>query len=206
MRAAVLLLAVASSGCTSLGVGSAYVGQWRAHDEVAFRACREDESGRCLEHKEVVRHVPERSFSGVIVPYAAMGVAWVTHEDRTIARYRIEPSLEILHGRGRAAWGIRSGAMIDVRGAVAVPAMAMVHYSLFERVSVYGSAGFVPFARRARETSLLGGRGLLGFQWAFARTDREAYWVLSVEADTVWLRFAEPYRSTGITGHLGLFF
>ncbi len=206
MSRCVLLLALASAGCTSLGFGSAYVGQWRARDEVALRACREDESGRCMEHKEIVRHVPERSFGGVIFPYAAMGASFVTHEGRTIPRFRIEPSLEILRGRGRFAWGVRSGLVVDVRGAASVPAMAVVHYSLLERIGVYGAAGVVPYARRASETALLGGRGLLGLQWAISRPDLETYWVLTVEADTQWLQFADPYRSTGITGHIGVFF
>ena len=200
-----MLLALSSTGC-SVGMGSAYVGQWRARDEVVFRACREDDSGRCVENKEVVRHVPERTFTGVSLPLAAMGASFVTHRGETTLRYRIEPSLEVLHGRGSVAWGVRTGAVIDVRGAISVPAMGVAHYSILERLGIYGAAGVIPYARRGDETGVFGARGLIGLQWAFARGDRETFWILNLEADTLWVKLADSYRSTGITGHVGLFF
>lgn len=199
------MLALTSTGC-SVGMGSAYVGQWRARDEVAFRACRDDDAGRCIEQKEVVRHVPERTFTGVSLPFAAMGASWVTHRDATTLRYRIEPAIEILHGRGPLAWGVRTGVVIDVRGAVSIPAMGVAHYSILERLGIYGGAGVIPYARRGDETGLFGARGLIGLQWALARGDRETFWILTVEADTLWVKLAEPYRATGVTGHIGLFF
>jgi hypothetical protein len=200
-----LLLALLCTGC-SMGFGSAYVGQWRAREEVVFKACLEDAAGRCIEEKESVRHAPARSFSGVIVPYAAMGASFVTHEGKTTPRYRIEPSLEYVRGRGAWAWGLRVGAIFDIRAASSVPAMLVGHYSLSERVSLYAAGGVIPYARRANETGLFGARGLFGFQWALGRVHGENYWVLSFEGDTSFIKFAEPYRATGVTGHLGFFF
>lgn len=205
MRVLLPGLAFASMGC-SLGFGSAYVGQWRARDEVVFRACRENESGRCLEEKEYVRHVPARSFNGVLMPYAAMGASWVTHEGRTTPRFRFESSFEYLQGRGPLAWGVRVGGVFDSPRTVLVPAMLVGHYSLTERLGLYAAGGVIPFSRSGRETGSIGGRGLLGVQWALARVYTETYWVLSFEADTLWVKFAEAYRSTGITGHIGVYF
>lgn len=203
MRLVVPLLL--TCGC-SMGFGSAYVGQWRPRQEVVFKACLEDAAGRCIEEKEIVRHVPARRFSGVILPYASMGASFVTHEGRTTPRFRIEPSFEYLRGRGPFAWGIRIGGVFDVNAATSVPAMFALHYSLGEHLGVYGALGPIPYARRANETAVLGARGLLGLQWAFGRMQSESYWVLTLEGDTSWVKFAQPYRSTGVTGHIGLFF
>jgi hypothetical protein len=204
-----LLLAAAivlsQAGC-SIGVGSAYVGQWRAHDEVEFKACLEDEAGRCISEKESVKHVPERSYTGFILAYPALGTAWVTEGDRTSLRFRVEPSAELLHGKGPAAIGVRVSTVIDTRAAVSLPLMLLGHYSLGERLSVHAGAGVSPWARRGTDVAVLGGRGLLGFQWALGRVRTENYWVLSVEGDTQWIAFDRSYRSTGLTAHLGIFF
>ncbi len=204
-RIASLSIVLATCGC-SFGFGSAYVGQWREHDEVEYRACLEDESNRCISEKESVKHVPERSFFGVIVAYPALGATWVTRDGATTPRFRIEPSMEILRGRGRFAYGVRVGAVFDVRDAISLPAMLLGHYSLHERVSVYAGGGVIPYARRGSEQALFGARGLFGLQWALARVRSETYWVLSVEGDTSWIDFDSSYRSTGLTGHLGIFF
>lgn len=205
MRALLLTVAMCSVGC-SMGFGSPYVGQWRARDEVVFKACREDGGGRCVEEKEYVRHVPARSFNGVIIPYAAMGASWATHNGATNPRFRLESSFEYLQGRGRLAWGVRVGGVLDGPRTVLVPAMLVGHFSLTERLGLYGAGGAIPFSRFGRESGALGARGLLGFQWALARVHNETYWLLSFEADTMWVKFADAYRSTGITGHIGVFF
>lgn len=205
MRALLLAVLLGCTGC-SVGVGSAYVGQWRAHDEVEYRACLEDAAGKCVAEKESVKHVPERSYYGVIIPYPALGAARVTHDGDTRTRFRMEPSLEVLRGKGRAAYGVRTGAVLDIRDAIFVPVMLLGHYSLHERFSVHAGLGGVPYARRGKEEAFLGGRGLLGFQWALGRVRSETYWVFSAEADTTLINFDAPYRATGLTGHLGIFF
>jgi hypothetical protein len=200
-----LIVALASSGC-SLGFGSAYVGQWREHDEVEFKTCIEDDAGRCTSEKETVKHVPERAYWGVIVPYAAMGASWVSREGATTPRFRIEPSMEILRGRGRWAYGVRVGGVFDILEASSLPLMVLGHYSLTERLSLHAGGGYIPIAGRFSERSNVGARGLVGFQWALGRVRTETYWVLSGEADTMWIDFDRSYRSTGFTVHFGPFF
>jgi hypothetical protein len=204
IRVTVIALALSGLGC-SMGFGSAYVGQWRAHDDVEYRACLEDDTGKCIAEKERVQHVPERSYSGAILAYPAMGVSWVTREGATTPRWRVEPSLEILHGRGRAAYGVRVGALFESHEAISIPAMLVGHFSLTEWLGVYGGLGYLPYARLQKEQSTVGARGLLGFQFVLARVG-ETYWVISAEADTLFIAFDQPYRSTGFTTHLGVFF
>lgn len=205
IRAATLAVCLGACGC-SFGFGSSYVGQWRAHDEVEYRACLEDEQGKCISEKESVKHVPERSYFGVIVTPPAMGASFVTHEGETKTRFRLDMSTEVLWGRGRAAWGVKGSFIIDTPGTLMLPAMLVGHYSLHERLGVYAGAGVIPWARTGTEVANLGGRGLLGLQWALARVRSETFWVLTVEGDTSWINFDKRFRSTGVIGHIGVYF
>ena len=54
--------------------------------------------------------------------------------------------------------------------------------------------------------AFVGAEALGGFQLALSRTRAENYIVATVEGDVTWIGFAQPYRATGVTGHLGIFF
>jgi len=207
-----ILALIPLAGC-AVGAGSAYVGQWRPHDEVAFEACLVDDQGKCLERKEVVEHVPGRRFWGVLIAFPAVGAAGVTHAGDSQTVFRVEPSLEILRGSGRWAVGIRGGPVIDSGvgmdakgGAVSVPLTAIGRLSVLDQVSVYAGLGFSPFARLAGETAFSAERALAGLQLALSKTHSENFIILSVEVDQVRIQFDDPYRSTGVTGNIGLFF
>jgi len=217
MRAVLAVVAVVAvvalgqlAGC-AIGAGSAYVGQWRPRTEVAIDACLVDEAGRCTDHKQVIETIPARRFWGVLIAFPALGGASVSHAGEHHTRLRFEPSLEILRGHGRFAWGVRGSFVGDDAGAFAFPVTGLGHLSLTPRLGVYGGVGYSPFARlvernRPGEITLIGGRALVGLQLAFSRAHSENFMVLSLEADTLLLGFDDPYRSTGVTGHLGLFF
>jgi hypothetical protein len=206
MRGALLVTAVALLGGCSIGVGSAFVGQWRPYDRVDFDACLVDAAGRCTERKQVTTHVPERKFWGVIVAYPAAGIAEVSQGGARTRRMRYAPSLEVMTGSGRVALGARVGAQLEVDGASAMPIVALAHLSLAPRLSVHAGGGYVPYARLRGESAFVGAQGIAGFQLALSRVRSENYIVATVEADETWIGFAQRYRSTGLTAHLGIFF
>jgi hypothetical protein len=206
VRRLAALAVVAALGACSLGAGSAFVGQWRPHDQVDFDACLVDDAGRCVEHKHAVTHVPGRRFWGAIVTLPAAGAVSVAHDGERVTHVRLEPSLEVLEGDGRVAVGVRAGPTLDLEEAIAVPVTVIGHLSLSDRLSVHAGAGYSPFAQRASEVSILGARGLVGFQLAISRVQSENFIVVSLEADTMWIHFDRSYRSTAMSGHLGVFF
>jgi hypothetical protein len=153
-----------------------------------------------------VQHVEARSYTGVIVPIPAMGAGFVTTDSGTRTSFRLEPGMEILRGYGRAALGVRPSLLVDTGRAVSVPVMLLGHYALGDRFSLYGGPGLVPYSRYQGNTSHLGGRGLLGFQFATSRARSENYTVLSGEVDAMWLNLPGSYRSIGFTLHWGIYF
>ena len=201
-RAPALALVVVAAGC-SVSVGG-YVGKHVARTNVDVEACLVDDYGRCTEKKQIVTHLPARHFWGAIVAFPALGAASVTAGDKTETGIRAEPSLEVLSGNGRYAWGVRGSFLLDDQ-STSVPVMAMGHISLAPRLGVYAGLGYAPWARLARDhmpelTSSNNERALVGVQIALQRI-----MVLSVEAVTLWLGFDGGYRSFGFTGHLGFF-
>lgn len=204
-RLALVFVALGSCGC-GMGFGSAYVGQWRARDVVEYRACLEDEQGKCISEKESIKHEPERSYFGVVVSTPAIGASFITHDGETKTRFRLDMSTEVLWGRGRAAYGVKGSFLVDAPATLMTPLMLMGHYSLHDRLGVYAGAGVIPWARTGAETANLGGRGLFGVQWALARVRSENFWILTVEADTSFIKFDTRYRSTGVVGNIGFYF
>ena len=209
--AAAVVVVVALAGC-SVGAGSAYVGQWRARDVVEFAACLEDDHGRCVDEKQVTTHQPARRFWGVTASYPALGAASVTSGDEVTTRLRGEASVGFVRGEGRVAWGVRASFMLDLGADLSVPVTGLGHLSLSERIAVHAGLGYAPYTRRflpdeAFEVSYLGARGLAGVQYALGRHHGgNSYWVLTFEADTLVARFDHLYRSSALTGHLGLYF
>jgi hypothetical protein len=191
MKVLVLLLV---SGC-SFGFGSAYVGEHRPRHRVDVDACLTDDAGQCTDHKQIGHDERGRQFWGVVTQFPAAGVAVVDDQPT----YRLEPSLEVLSGNGRLAWGVRSSLLFEGH-TVATPLTGIGHLSLSDRFGIYAGAGYSPYARVGDETTYLGGRALVGAQVALTRI-----LILSLEADSLWLDGPDGYRSTGFTTHLGFF-
>lgn len=219
-RLRLLVLALAPLAGCSIGFGSAYVGQWRPREHVEFEACLQDEAGRCLDTKRVTRRVPGRRYWGLIAMLpGSMGPSMVTHRGEASTQLRVEPSLEYLRGRGRWAIGVRAGAVVEGKtgeadlpedqrdpGLASFPVTAVGRVSLLPRLSVHLGLGYSPYSVRGDDRTFVAGRGLAGLQLALSKTHSESFIVLTVEVDRMLVRFDEPYRSTGITGNLGLFF
>lgn len=194
------LLGLAQTGC-AFGFGSTFVGQWRAREDVRLTACLEDAAGRCIDNKQLVRQVPERSYWGFMwSPVAGIGAAYVKDRDGHSGTIRLETSAELLHGRGRYAVGFRSGITVD--NAMGVPLLVVGHYSLTPRLAVHGGLGYIAFGAtntpHGTDFAYSGFRSLLGLQYALGRT-RETYSTFNLEADTQWIGFDQPYRTSGLT-------
>ncbi|HEY4177950.1 MAG TPA: hypothetical protein VGM90_13980 [Kofleriaceae bacterium] len=202
-----LLVVVLLGGCT-VGAGSAYVGQWRQHHERVLEACLEDETGACVEHKVVDVDVPARKFWGATLEWS-MGVA---ADDG--AAFRVEYATSFIRGRGRFAWAMRGGVILDVERSVSTNAMAFGYYSLLPRLALRAGLGYVPWAMttgplhpsETHETTHLGGRALVGAQYVVKRSRGENFLVLSLDVDRMYLGFERAREATGVTSSIGLFF
>lgn len=211
----VWVLVLMCGGC-SFGIGSAYVGQWRAHDETAFTVCVENEAGECESQQTVITHVPERSYWGLTLTYPTIGVAASSRDGDRFAAFRMELSAEFLKGRGERAFGGRAGALLDFGGdatLMSVPVMAVAHYGFSKRFGFYGAAGYSPYSELsfvADEPSLVshvGWRAVAGLQIValITRNENRLIWVF--EGDRMAANFGDlHYRSWGLTGHLELSF
>ena len=227
---ALAVTALSLGGC-AFGLGSAFVGQWSPRQEVEFEACLTDASAPgvsnsgdgCKERKEVVADVPGRRFWGVVLPLLQIGPSWVSYDGEEETQIRFQPALELMRGKGRWAYGVRTGIIFDSSGKTmdgpdgepvsdpydsmsAFDVTAMGHVSIVDRLSLYGGLGYLPWADARDQTTSVGGRGLLGFQLALSKTHSSNFIVLSMEIDRIYLRLDETYRSTGVTGTIGLYF
>jgi hypothetical protein len=220
---ALTLAALATGGC-SFGFGSAFVGQWSPRKQVDFEACLRDPgappgAAPCRERKTMTTDVPGRAFWGVITTVPSLGASWASYKGNQRSLMRGAPSLEVLRGQGRWAWGVRTGLVLedevgaeDSQGLFAWDVTAMGHVNLLPRLSLYGGLGYIPYAGFSApmgvtgERTSLGGQGLVGVQLALSKTHSESFILLNVELQRMFLSFDETYRSTGLTGNIGLFF
>jgi len=205
---AIAALALGNMGC-AIGWGSAFVGEWRARKEIDYRACLEDDRGQCIQRRETTKHLPARAFTGAVLGFPmTMGGAIVRQGGVTSTKLRLEPTLEILRGRGPWALGVRVGAALDIDNppVAMFPVTLHGHYAFTENFNAYGGAGWVPFSFHKDEQSIIGARALLGARWSFANIFRQTFWNLGFEANTTWVDFDQPYLSTGMTGYVGAFF
>ncbi len=230
---AAAIAAAALGGCT-FGTGSSYVGQWRPRQRVDFEACLREpgppgarQSTECQEKKQVITEEPGRRFWGVILTPMQFGASRVRYRADDDVRFRFQPSMEVLRGRGRWAYGVRTGVMFEPTnqqveepppGAdpnaeaptldmFAMDVSAVGHVSVLERLSLFAGAGYVPYASYNDELSNVGGKGLLGLQLALSKTHSSNYLILTVELDHYVFRLDDGnYRSSGLSGTLGIFF
>lgn len=213
MRVAVLaLLAVHAAGC-SFGFGSAYVGQWRAHREVDFEVCVEDDAGRCRETRQVTRDFPARHFWGVDIAWPNLGASLAEIEGARDTSVRLEGSMEILRGFGGRAIGFRSSVIWDAgdTGALSFPVTALYHVGFSERFSAYGGLGWSPYTRlvdKARDLDTVSRsvvRGVAGLQIVINRSHRESRFLWAIEVDHMRALFGDTdYQSFGLMSHLGV--
>jgi len=213
----IAIIAFMLAGC-SFGVGSSYVGQWKPKHQVDFEACLVDETGKCIDKKQVTSEVPGRKFWGVILAFPALGASSVTYKGETGTEIRGEPSLEILKGSGRWAFGIRANVLIDEKtgmgtdgmpkpgGVISFPVDAIGHVAIVDRLSLYGGVGLSPYSTIDDEHTFVAGRGLVGLQFPISKTHSENFIIFSFEVDRMYIQFDQPYHATGYTGHIGLFF
>jgi hypothetical protein len=220
MTSPLRMIALAPLAACSIGAGSAYVGQWRPHEQVDFEACLQDEAGRCTDTKQVKSHVPGRRYWGVIAMLpGSMGISKATYQGESSTLLRVEPSFEYLRGSGRWAIGARAGLVLESKTGegdlpeaertpdlMSFPVTAVGRVSLLPRVSAHVGLGYSLYSTRGDEHAFVAGRGLAGVQLALSKTHSESYIILTIEVDRMFIRLDEPYRSTGITGNLGLFF
>lgn len=210
-----LPLALAALAGCNLGFGSAYVGQWRAHQEVEFEVCLEDEQGRCVETRSVVTEHPAREFWGVAMTFPSIGGSRTFASGLTYDAFRLEGSLEILRGQGRYAYGVRSSVIADLgeTTSVALPITAMGHVGLSERFSAYAGLGWSPHTRIESTDRVIEGtsrsvvRALGGLQIVINRTHGESRFFSAFEIDHMRSTFGDlEYRSLGLMSHLGVSF
>jgi hypothetical protein len=220
--------ALGLAGC-SFGAGSSYIGQWMPRENVAFEACLREAgppsaqgADECKERKQVIIEEPGRRFWGVILSALQFGGSSVTYRSETNTQFRFQPSIELLRGEGRWAYGVRTGFLLETYGdqsaepteegdglgdTSAFDVMAVGHVALFERLSAYVGAGYIPYASVDELHTSLAGRGLVGVQLGLSRTHSTNHIVLTLELDHMYLHLdGDPYRSTGLTGHVGIFF
>jgi hypothetical protein len=207
------------SAC-SFGAGSAYVGQWRARDQVELDACLEDDAGRCTERRRVVNHLAARRFWGLHLALPAVGASFASIAGQPQTKFRMELSGEFLKGKGNLALGGRISGVFEPgdRSLVSAPMLtAMGHLGLAPRFAVYGGLGMSPYTRLQTYVgdvpqgpalvSHLAFRALAGAQVVLAQTHGETYVSLSLEADRLQVDFDEiDYSSWGLVSHLGVFF
>jgi hypothetical protein len=214
-----LALAVCLAGGCSFGAGSAYVGQWRARDEIEYRICVEDEAGRCTARKDVVSRVGARRFWGALVTYPAMGFATVSIPGRRDAAFMMALSAEYLRGRGDLALGLRVGTNLQYgleHALQTFPVTALGHLGLSERFAIYGGAGPSPHNRLVlgdrsddvpdtRTTSWTGVQAVAGLRTVLSRA-QETRIVVSLEGSLLRVWFDEgALGASGLLVHLGMF-
>lgn len=227
MTRLLVIAGLAASGC-AVGAGSARVGQWTARRETAFEACLSPyqapaqipltaTSGSapppCSDRKQVSREIPARRFWGAIYQLA-LGYGSTQHGSESFGSFRMSGSLELLRGRGRWAYGVRGGmigssapAANDKSGLFGCDITLMGHLSVHERFGLYAGLGYLPYSTVGDDTTFLGGRGLVGLQYALNKTHSDNSMVLTLELDQVRLAdLPSPYRSIGALAALGLFF
>lgn len=207
---ALLVGAVLLQGC-AFGAGSTYVGQWRRHERVSFRACEEAEDGSCSKEVDVTTTVPARRFGGVSLGVGAMGMATTWSGDDVDAAFRLVVSGEALVGRGRFAFGLRTDFVLDIGTASHVPVHAVGHVGISERFSAYGAFGWSPRTNFTNDNLGLEDvttrsviRGLLGLQTVLVRSGDDTRLYLDVELDWMHALRQVDYDSLGVTLHLGL--
>lgn len=218
--AAALLALLAVAPACSVGAGSAYVGQWRAHERVDVEVCVEDASGRCVEERQIVSQVPARRFWGFSMGMVVGAASTATEGDGDL-RLRTGFATEYLRGRGNLAAGLRADMLVDFGDdmVMALPLMAMGHLGLSDRLALHAGAGVSPLNSRQEPAadpdgplpepidSHLGVRALAGLQIVLTHAQQANRLILTVEGDAYRASFDDTaYRSFGLVGHLGFFF
>lgn len=230
---ALLAALVTASGC-GFGFGSSFVGEWRGKRQVDFEACLREPAGpsataatpeaaACKDRKEVVTDLPPRRFWGVLLPMLQLGASSVSFRDRQDSlEIRFQPSIEFLRGKGRWAYGLRTGLLSETGGSTerrgdmeeeeinslaAWDVTAVGRVSVHDRLALHAGVGYLPYAGFVGESTHVGARGLVGAQIGLSKVHTETRFVLTLELDHLAFTLGDdPYRSTSLTGFVGIFF
>lgn len=147
MRALAILVAVATSGC-AIGAGTSTVGIWRPHRQIDTEVCIEDPPGRCSRTVQVARDLPARSFGGGVVAWFNPGYVNVANGVASPHRFALDSHYEYLRGRGPFALGLRIGGNLGIglNSLLFTTPVTLVGHFGYPRWSVYGGAGYTPYA------------------------------------------------------------
>lgn len=214
-----LVLALVTLGGCALGAGTSTVGIWRPTRVVDTDVCVEDGSDACTQTIEVARDLPERSFGGGLLSIFDPGYAYVSGGTAGSShRFALESHYEYLRGRGGVALGLRVGANLALGGAnvpaksptstmlFTAPVTAVAHWGT-ERFSLYGGAGYTPYATEKIEnadmttSTQVRGFNMLAGGRAVLRTGR--MYRLSFAID-VFRQYLDSMVATSATAGFGL--
>lgn len=201
----VLLLA---SGC-AIGAGTSTVGIWRPKRVVDTEVCvQERGTTGCSRTTEVARDMPARSFGGGLVAWFNPGYMHLGGDAGSRDLFVADSHYEYLRGRGGFALGGRLGANIafgaDKQMMFTMPVTAVGHWG-FERFSLYGGAGYTPYALYKVEdasTTLHGFHVMAGARYV-VQPRRSTRLTSSVD---VFQYFLEGVVATSATTAIGLHF
>jgi hypothetical protein len=210
------LLCAALAGCT-FGVGSPYVGEWRARREVDQEICIEDAAGGCAVRRTLFVDVPARRYWGQTLG-ASVGGGTSSWDGDSRAIVRVSIATEHLRGHGAFAWGVRAAYVAegsDRLGEYSVPLTLLAHYGGSEHVGFYAGLGYTPYTRLRlaepdgrvvvshRGTNLVG-----GLQWVMRRNPLGNRVVTILEAGhhLVPVRDRPTYNATTVQLSFALFF
>jgi len=213
------VIVLALLGGCALGAGTSTVGIWRPHRDVDTDVCVQEGSDSCTRTIEVARDLPERSFGGGLIAVLNPGYAHVSGAmGGTSHRFELDSHYEYLRGRGGVALGLRVGANLafDLAGApkksptstmlTTLPVTAVAHWGT-ERFSVYGGAGYTPYATDevtdgdTTTTRRISGFHVMAGSRAVLRTARSYRLSVAVEA---FRQYLDGMIATSATAGVGL--
>lgn len=142
-----VLALIATGGC-ALGVGTSNVGIWRPQRVVDTNVCIRDPAGGCKIVRQVADDMPARSFGGGLIAWTNPGYAHVSGVAGGSDRFALDSHIEYLRGRSGLAAGVRVGANLGVAAhalLLTVPVTAVAYWG-YPRFSLYGGAGYTPYA------------------------------------------------------------
>jgi hypothetical protein len=213
------VIVLALLGGCALGAGTSTVGIWRPHRAVDTDVCVQEGSDQCTKTIEVARDLPERTFGGGLLAVFDPGYAYVSGAmGGTSHRFALDSHYEYLRGRGGVALGLRIGANLALGVAdfptksptstmlLTVPVTAVAHWGT-ERFSVYGGAGYTPYATDeisdgdTTTTRRVSGFHVMAGSRAVLRTARSYRMSVAVE---VFRQYLDGMIATSATAGVGL--
>lgn len=205
-----MVAAVAATGC-AIGAGTSTVGIWRPHRQIDTDVCIEDVPGRCTRTVQVARDLPARSFGGGLVSWFNPGYLHVAGGGGTTQRFALDSHVEYLRGRGQFALGVRVGANVgfSIHSVLfTAPVTAVGHWG-YPRFSLYGGAGYTPYAVNSvtvndlKTSTQLHGFHVMGGGRVLLRAGRRYQMTTNID---VFRQYLQGTVATSITEAIGIHF